>query len=213
MQKIKKCTIIFLELSGKTFKALPTPFHFSSEAYFRLKLPSLLANIDKILYLDSDMIILKDLAAVFKTELDNFYAAMVPDIEMGKHWAFNAGRLVLPVGWRCFNSGFTIFNLKKMRDDGIEKKLFSWANKNKFRIMAVDQDVLNVVLKGSIKELPEEYNVQMHYYYKKNNKDKLSKFKEKPYVIHFSGPKKPWGEKKMLLAEYFWNYEKKVNKL
>lgn len=210
LKKIKKCSINFVHIEAKDifFKNLPVHFHFSIETYYRLKLASLLPQLDQIIYLDCDMIVLDDLSELLDVDIDDFYAGMVlSDYEKKSHLM----RLGLPKETPYFNGGFALFNLKKWREDGLEEKFFAWARDNREKILLVDQDVMNVVFKDFVRILPSKYNIQLHHYDNKiiGNIKEL-KLKEDPIIIHYSGPQKPWNNKNMLLAEYFWKYAKYV---
>ena len=204
LQEIKKCELNFISV-GKELKNFPVHHYFTSEIYFRLKIASLLPELEKVIYLDSDMIVLRDLNDVYNMNIEDFFAAMVKDVGVGITLEGNLIRLGLPSGSNYFNSGFILLNLERIRKETVEETILSWANKNKKRLLFPDQDILNVVLSGKIKDLPEKYNLQLYYY---DSLRKISKFKEKPYIIHYNGPRKPWNVENMLLARYFMKYFK-----
>jgi lipopolysaccharide biosynthesis glycosyltransferase len=206
LKKIKDCSIDFIDVDKDAFKNCPTPHHFTPEAYFRFKLPSLFPDTNKILYLDCDMIILTDLSDLFKVDIEGNYAAMALDASTKLNPEVNQKRLNLSSNSLYFNTGLVIFNLKKWREEDIEKKLFKWTRENKEKILWVDQDVMNVVFSGSIKELPEKYNVQLNFY---EDEKSLVRLKEKMSVLHYCGTKKPWNDVDMFLSEYFWQHAEK----
>ncbi len=205
LTKIKKCSIDFIIVDKNDFKHCPITHYFSIENYFRFKLASLFPNIDKVIYLDSDMIISKDVLDLFNTDIRNYYAGMILNASTIEFLGSQLLRLELPLNSYYFNAGLMLLNLNKWRSDKIEQKLFEWAKNNREKIDFVDQDVLNVVLSGSIKKLPEKYNIQLSYY---ENEKKLSKLTENIHTIHYCGPTKPWNNKEMFLSEYFWKYAK-----
>lgn len=205
LKKIKNYSINFVSVNKDLFRDCPVSYHFTREAYFRFKLPSLLPGIDKIMYLDCDMIVFRDLSELFQTDINNYYAGMVLDASTKLSPNANQERLELPENSSYFNTGLIIINLKKWREEKIEQKLFEWTKENKERIIWVEQDAVNVVFHGFIRELPEEYNIQLNYY---NNREILSNLVEKMHIIHYCGLGKPWNNKEMFLSEYFWEYAK-----
>jgi lipopolysaccharide biosynthesis glycosyltransferase len=205
LKKIKNCSIDFIIIDKNDFKHCPITRYFSIETYFRFKLASLLPNIDKIIYLDSDMIISEDILDLFNTDIRNYHAGMILNSSTKGFFYSQLLRLGLSSSSYYFNTGLILLNLNKWRSEKIEQKLFEWTENNKKKIDLVDQDVLNVVLSGSIKKLPEKYNVQLSYY---KNEKKLSELTENIHIIHYCGPTKPWNNKEMFLSEYFWKYAK-----
>jgi lipopolysaccharide biosynthesis glycosyltransferase len=205
LKKIKDCSIYFITIDKEQFRRCPISHHFSIETYFKFSIASLLQDVDKVLYLDCDVIILEDLSEFFSTDIEDFYVGMVSDAIIGSASGADQKRLGLAENSEYFNAGLIIMNLKKWREEDIEKKLLKWTEENSEKIMWVDQDVMNVVFKGFIKKLPEEYNVQLNYY---DSREKLGDVKGKLKVVHYCGKGKPWNNKDMFLADYFWKYAK-----
>ena len=149
---------------------------------YRLILPSLLENVDKILYLDCDLIVLKSLEKLFDIKLEeNEYAACVPDLAYGEHmkrmnFEFNDKNFY-------FNAGVCLLDLAKMRTDGIEKKMFDYLMSNWDKLSYCDQDVMNAVLLGCVHQLDREYNfITPNFYFSCS---------ALPTIVHFAGVK-PW---------------------
>lgn len=205
LKKIKNCSIDFLTINENHFNNCPISHHFSIETYFRFKLTSLFPNIDKLIYLDCDMVVLKDVADIFNINIEDYYAGMVTDTVIKHNLNTECARLGLSSNSYYFNAGLMVVNLKKWRNERIEEKFFKWVKKNRKKIKYVDQDVLNVVLNGFIKKLPEKYNVQLTYY---KRRKKLLNLINDIYIVHYCGPEKPWSKKEMYLSEYFWKYAK-----
>ncbi|MDD3772988.1 MAG: glycosyltransferase, partial [Weeksellaceae bacterium] len=205
LKKIKDCSMEFISVNKKDFMNCPISDHFSIETYFRFKLASFLPMHDKVIYLDSDMIVLKDLSELFETAIDNNYAAMVINSRTKNTPKEYQSRLDMPVGMPYFNAGLMLINLYQWRKNAIEKKLFEWTKLNTNKIRWVDQDVINVVLGGFIKEVPEIFNLQLTCYKDKETLASFAKIEELA-IIHYCGPTKPWNEKEMFLSEYFWRY-------
>lgn len=197
LKAIKDCSINIISIDIDNFKGLPKCNHIPIESYFRFKLFSLLDGLDKVIYLDSDMIVLGDIEGLFNTNIDNYYAGMVIDTvkEVGTVLNEVKQKLQFPVNSDYFNAGVMVINLNKCREDHIESKLFDWAKRNYDKLTWADQDVINVIMHGLIKKLPSKYNIQLTAY--KPNAEKE--------IIHYCGPDKPWNNKGMPLSEYFWN--------
>lgn len=115
-------------------------------------IPDILSEINKVLYLDGDIIVRCDLVDLFNYEVGDNYIAAVKDVE-GLSMTFKKN-----VGYKYFNSGVMLMNLNLMRDDGIPSKLYEYRKNGVNRLM--DQDALNYILIDRVLYLPFEYNVQ-----------------------------------------------------
>lgn len=126
--------------------------HVSAAALLKFDLPNIFADKDKILYLDTDMIILGDLGKLFNINLGSHYAAVVKDMA-----GTQAGHATKLGHKDYFNSGMMLLNLAKMRDDGIPKKLVGYKlNKDVGHFM--DQDCLNAVFDENVIYVSPIYN-------------------------------------------------------
>lgn len=171
--------------------------HVALPTLYRLSLPSILSEVDRVLYLDCDLIVLKSLAEFFSTELlENQYAACVPDSCYKGHMK-RMGMEDNGINF-YFNAGVCLFDLAKMRRDNIEEKLFDYLKSNFKNLLFSDQDVLNDVLKGRVKQMDEKYNFISPNFYFSNEKDVV--------IAHFAGIK-PWQIGFYnVYRELFWKY-------
>ncbi|HFI0293435.1 TPA: glycosyltransferase [Streptococcus suis] len=143
----------------KQFEELPlNRSHITRpEVYFRMAFASLLPDLDRILYLDSDILAQKDLQPLWETPLDGAYMAAVS--EPPSEDAFNYRRSIgMTDPTYYFNSGVLLMDLKKIREDKIESLLFECGHAIKDKIRLQDQDIINVALEGKIKVLDPIYN-------------------------------------------------------
>lgn len=167
--------------------------------YYRLKLPSILKNEAKCIYLDGDTLVLKDLKDMYNLDISEYYVAGTPDFFRGNE---RLGRRIKKPSMNDYvNSGVLLLNLAKMREDNIENKFFqlltSELKNNPNPIFWYpDQDVINVACHGKISDLPLKYSVLSI----KENKN--------PAIIHYAGPRKPW---KKAYADNIWlKYEQNL---
>ncbi|MEI4302627.1 glycosyltransferase [Streptococcus suis] len=79
---------LYTELDrGKVEKLPMTMHHITLETYFRYFLPELLSDWDKVLYLDSDLLIAGDLTEFWETDLSDAYLAGVSELDIIRHYA------------------------------------------------------------------------------------------------------------------------------
>lgn len=129
----------------------------TTPAYYRLLIPSLLPEYDKVIYSDVDVIFRQDLSDVYNEDLDGNLLAGVNNLahidqDLRAHYE---GTLRLdPTSVIC--SGFLAMDTAKMRHEGMEQRFVELArNRYKFQ----DQDVLNISCAGRIKMLPPKYSL------------------------------------------------------
>ena len=193
--------------------------HLTMSAFNRLlllyKLP---LDLNKILYLDSDMIVNRSLDDLYSLDLDRdrMAAAVVegfafkdPDfISLASKNPDNAMRLIefsrqfrLKIGLseeeKYFNSGVMLFNLNVLRNSKFNDNVSSFIESNECASDA-DQTILNAVLRTRVKYIPFLYNVRPGDF-SASNKDYIEKFS---YIIHYN--QKPWTNHHLLCGKSWW---------
>lgn len=188
-------TCHIIDVNVEMFANLPlNRDHIQSfEAYFRLAFPTLLPDtVEKILYLDCDLLIQNDLQPLWDTDFSGYYMAGVREpFSQGAHEYRQKIGMKDTTGY--VNSGVLLIDLKKMRSDNIQDSIFICANEIKDKILLQDQDIINVSLEGQIFPLPQTYNF-MHMY----KEDVIDD--SQMTIIHFALTK-PW-DKKADVNEY-----------
>lgn len=173
--------------------------HVSKTALLKFFIAEILEE-DKILYIDSDTIIQKDLKKMYSTELEQKYAAVVSSpLSLNINHTQNLGI----ESCEYFNSGVLLLNLLKMREDNIAKKLLDYKLNNYNLFM--DQDAFNKIFNKCVKYLPIEYN---QYMPKKFLPRRFKTNLKKAYIIHFTDRFKPWLYKRRFITNLFIKYYK-----
>lgn len=178
----------------------------SKAAYYRLLLSSVL-NIDKVLYLDCDMIILGDINELYNVDLTNYsLAACIDPMPFNNEHRM---QLNLSVGAKTFCSGIMLLNLQYWRENASESKLVSFAKKKRIPVYLHDQDVLNHVFQNTWFVLPPKWNrtpmargiydVKYKYYDYYENYNK-------PMVYHYCSGIKPWENVFSLKRQFYVKY-------
>ena len=167
--------------------------NMSNTTFLKFKISTLLNKYDKILYIDTDTIILKDLTNLYNTDLKDTYAGVV-----GDYYLTNAG-LNKKFGLNIyFNAGVILFNAKKIREENLIKVFEKTYLENDEIFEYHDQDTLNVVFNNNITILPVEYNWMVSNLYFKHKEIKnfynittnLTEYS--PSIVHFTIRLKPW---------------------
>ena len=176
--------------------------HVSKASLLKYYIAEQLSELNKVLYIDSDILVLHDLSELFNKELGDNYLAAVKD----PSWFFeNKHVLELNLEERgfYFNSGVMLMNLDKIRKDGLIEKLEDYTNNN-FRTY-MDQDALNVVVGDKVMLVDAKYNT-MNFFFAYNSLKTLADFYGKDWnsleevfgdatILHFASSKKPLGVK------------------
>jgi len=172
--------------------------HITMEAYFRLMATQLLPErIDRILYLDVDIVIDGSIRDLWEWDIDNYAIGAVVDESFCNQEVYARLRLDPVVPY--FNSGVLLMNLNYWREHHVMERCMKCIGDNPDILTFHDQDTLNIVLKDETVYLPIRYNYQTGYYLSWIYPGYPAEFKHQvldnarcPVVIHFSGPMKPW---------------------
>lgn len=229
-----KLTFSFHDVSTHNFKNLVIREgdRVTLETYFRFLLPDLLSDVDKVLYLDADMICLNNLEKLTTFDLSDSPVAMCYDQAYSHISYFN--RLDYASSYGYFNAGVMYINLDYWRKEKLSERLFSFVIENPDKCICHDQDAINALLHEKIKVLPIEYNFQHTFFniygwlnfqkYGKKflNTDTIEKCKwneileasKAPVFIHYSAPSKPWHKDSYTPFTKVWRlyYEKCFSK-
>lgn len=205
LQNIRDFTIHYytpnIEMYEKWFKEkVKKKYHFSAATFYRLSIPSLIKDVDKILYLDSDLVAIKNIRKVFEIDIENYYAMVVDN---------SIQRINSNYEKEYFNAGFIMINNKLWREKQLEAQFFEYYEHNYEKCIWLDQDVLNAVLKGKVKYLENTYMLFASKVFNHNDIDM-----DKVVTVHYNTSLKPWGkrasEKNTLFLNKYWEYYKYI---
>ena len=193
----KNVDIEFVDLNyyiKKIKDKLYTRDYYSKNTYFRLFIPNLYPQYDKVLYLDSDIVILDDIANLYNFDMGDELVAAAPDdiIQFNEVFQLYAEKVVGVADYRrYFNAGVLLMNLHQL-----EKFLFL-LDRIKFAV-AQDQDYLNRLCKGRVKLINRVWN-------RMPIEDPRIRI-EDVKLIHYNLAYKPWHFEDILYKEFFWMY-------
>ena len=158
--------------------------HITKATYYRFFIHEFFStDVDKVVYLDSDILINDSLVDLYEVDLGHHLLAAVPQIG-GSH----VERLGLPSNSGYFYAGVLVVNLKKWRDDNISQRLIQYSEEHQDIIRWGDQDCLNAIAAGQWLKLSKKFN-----FYHGFAKEEFAAYKHiKPSIIHYSGSVKPW---------------------
>lgn len=165
-------------------------------AYYRLFLTDILPDtIDKVLYLDGDIIVRHSIIPLWQTNLNGYAVGVAIDSDEGTIEKYN--RLRYPNQKSYFNSGVMLINLEYWRKNDVKRDFLDYLSKYSERIIHADQDILNVIFQDNKLSIPIKYNFQTGFF-KKTPLWDYWKFEEEfkeglkdPVIVHFAA-NHPW---------------------
>lgn len=214
----------FIDVSrySDRFKNLFLRGHFVVETYFRLLMPELLKNYDKVLYLDSDLIINANIDELYETDLEGYLLAAAHDADTAglyngfepnkKYYMDNILKIKEPYSY--FQAGVILFNLAEFRKTYSTKEMLQFAASNQWELL--DQDVLNYLAQGNYLAIDMAWNLMTDWKRiripeiiaraPKYLRDEYMNAHKSPRIVHYAGPDKPWNQPYSDYAELFWKY-------
>ncbi len=184
---------------------LYTRDYYSKTTYFRLFIPNLYPQYDKVIYLDSDIVLLDDIADLYNLDMGDDLVAAAPDdvIQFNEVFQVYAEKVVGVADYRrYFNAGVMLMNLHQLRKFQFQEKFLFLLDRIKFAV-AQDQDYLNRLCKGRVKLIDRVWN-RMPI---EDSKIKVEDVK----LIHYNLAYKPWHFEDILYKEFFWMYAQETD--
>ena len=186
------CKLIGQQFQMNWSNKLPHINHMTFARYF---IPDFVTE-DKVLYLDSDLIVTGDLTDLFELDLGENYLGAARS-------CFGAG-----VG---FNAGVLLINNKKWKSETIRQKLIELTEKEHKNVKEGDQSILNMLFKDQYSLLEDKYNFQIGFDAGAAEKNHAFIFEIPltpfPEILHYISPDKPWKQFSVgRLREEWWKY-------
>lgn len=188
----------------------------SSGAYLRLLLHRLLSGVEKVLYLDVDILVRESLSPVWHMDLGrNLLAAVKGPVNLQEKWEWNSSRsywkLLEGARGGYINSGVLLMNLEEIRRRQLDEQ---WERLAEEKLYYQDQDILNITCQGSIAYLSPKYN-RLAYLEEKDfgqfvtegiyTREEEQEALRSPAIIHYAGDK-PWKRYDTNRGSLWWDY-------
>ncbi|MEO9863439.1 MAG: glycosyltransferase [Yoonia sp.] len=172
--------------------------HTTQSTLDRLYLPEVLNGIDKVVYLDIDLLVRADIKEIFDISLTDMVLAgklgSLPSwqntvrlmsrasLKLKPQDAWSMRRRMhkhMTIPAKTFNAGVIVMNLELMRKEFFTSKTLYLVS----RCYCNDQDALNLWAGGRVKELPAAWNYVVAHDYEAD-----------PKLVHWAGTVKPWNQ-------------------
>lgn len=209
-----RCKITFIDMQDR-YKKANDRGHITTPTYYRLSLSSLLPEIEKIIWLDGDVLVLGDLTDMYNINMDGLYYRGFLDNNV--HGADKFG--INNDHYIC--AGVMLMNLAKLRADNMEPKFAEFIEKNNDKLEQWDQTVINVVCYKNTGVLPAKYgvfnlgpewaksHVEALLAKDRYTVDEMQDAYENPVILHCIC--KPWGQGEVNRKSLWWDYAAKTD--
>ena len=196
LAKLYNQNVNIINIDSTQFNGLPIIGRFKRSIYFRFLFPSILSeDITRLLYIDCDIIILKDLSHLINTNLNDYPCGVIEDQFSDDITIRNR----IDQYDDYFNSGVMLLDLSKWRKQSLSKKCIQFMHDYPEKCFYPDQDTLNIILHNNICWLDSIYNYQQGYFNKnenllihKNKWPKINRKLEDIVIMHYTDSIKPW---------------------
>ena len=202
-QACKDVDLKFIETDSSRYSGLEKSYSKVSKAsLIKFSIPELIPDVDKAIYIDGDVIVLKSLEPLYSIEIGDKYAVVVSDgpkknVPGGKRHAYYGDP-------EYFNSGMMVLNLRKMRSENLSQKLIDF-RLNEYNYF-MDQDAFNRIFGENVIHVGVEYDFMLHLisyrnpgysirqlveFYNISNYNSIDKLFRNVVILHYTF-EKPW---------------------
>lgn len=210
--------LIEVPVADDFFQNAPIRCHFSKEMYYRVLCSEALpVTLDRILYLDADILIRGSLRQLY--EMDFQGKTLIGVIDMiqiryfQKDYQAHKAELGLSEEDVYINSGVLLINLVKMREWNVWQDFIVQLEEKREVLQFPDQDLINIIFRGEIGVAEEIYNYPTIILTASSRLQWLMKgwIREKPLIVHYQCRSKPWHTD--YIGKYYFEYQRYLRKI
>lgn len=182
---------------------LPLRDYYSKTTYFRLFIAEMFPEYEKAIYIDSDTVVLGDIADLYAYDLGDNYVGAAREQAMVQTDVYGIYvEKVLGIDRNAyFNAGLLVINCEQFRKQRVLDQFIELLHVYNF-VVTQDEDYLNLICKGQVFWLPQQWNTEVF--------GNIDYPEESICVLHYIMVSKPWHYKDCRMGAYFWEYAKKT---
>lgn len=182
---------------------LPLRDYYSKTTYFRLFIAEMFPEYEKAIYIDSDTVVLGDIADLYAYDLGDNYVGAAREQAMVQTDVYGTYvEKVLGIDRNTyFNAGLLVINCEQFRKQRVLDQFIELLHVYNF-VVTQDEDYLNLICKGQVFWLPQQWNTEVF--------GNIDYQEESICVLHYIMVSKPWHYKDCRMGAYFWEYAKKT---
>lgn len=227
LSRFDNARVRFCDVSGsvRAYNLRTNNEHISVETYYRFLVQDALPGYDKVIYLDSDLIVCGDVAELFNTELGTNLVAAARDIDFlgnlnmpdGKRMIYAREILGMENPYDYFQAGVLVLNTAQMRRLHPIERWLEIASDSDY--IYDDQDILNAECQGRVNYLDNAWNVmndcggrirKVFSFAPAQIYDAYIDAYHHPKIIHYAGFEKPWKPGRCDYSELYWSYARQT---
>lgn len=210
LKSVQNCKLRLLQVDENIFSALPLAHWVTVQTWFRIKLPDLCQDLDRILYLDCDTLILGNLQELFSTDLEHKYLAGVKDV-------WNVDKHIRRLSMKSnvyINAGMILFNAEYCRQEKFFDKIVDFVIHNPKIIKYSDQDAVNKIADEKKVVIHPKFDFMDTWwrggYYEHEGQEEIEylEAKENPVIAHLTGLKPAFKGCGNKFKDRWWEYAK-----
>ncbi len=193
VEKANNLILRFVDLDDNLFEGYPTTKYFSKSIYSRLIFDRFLdASINRLIYLDADTITCGDLLPLWKTDLEGAVLGVARDF-----FHASPGEIGFADNEPYFNSGMLLIDTQLWRNQDCGAKVLRLIAECGDKLTWMDQDALNIVMRGTVKLIDLKWNYQprcadVPSAFLQLNEADYRTMRKYPTIIHYTTSFKPW---------------------
>ncbi len=207
-----RCEFVSIVIEDAFLKDAPVTDRYPKEMYYRIFASKYLpSNLDRILYLDPDIVVINSLEKLYNMDFEGNYFIAASHVNKSLH-RINEYRLDMDKDSAYINSGVMLMNLALLRKEQDLNEVFNYIERYKNRLLLPDQDVLSGLYGSKTKTVDSlVYNLSDRYLALYNldpenwrQKIDLNWVRENTVIIHYCGRNKPWKDNYLGILDVFY---------
>jgi lipopolysaccharide biosynthesis glycosyltransferase len=192
--------------------------HLTIASAYRLVMPEIFPQYEKVIYLDSDIVVNADVAELYSINIGANILGAVHGYYKRDEIDFMYNHITETLGIdenNFFNAGVLIVNITEFKKNNVTQKCFKLLSE-RTDMYFMDQCALNIVCEGKVHILPKRWNHEWLFLFSADNpklslhRDEFDEAHNSPAIIHYDGIEKPWDYPEQRLSDYFWKYARQT---
>lgn len=209
----------FLQVPEELFADFPETSRYPKQIYYRLAAPPLLPReLDRVLYLDVDIVVINPLKSLYETDFEgNYYVGCTHTRDFLTK--LNQARLKSEKAVAYINTGVLLLNLPLLRENTSMEEIRDYASERRRALILPDQDILTALYGDKVKLADTmRYNLSdriLTLYNAEHTREKrdVDWVRENTVIVHYCGRNKPWlGGYTGMLGVFYQELMEKVSK-
>lgn len=208
INRFKNFTISFIDMNKFNLQQFPQISRFTGSVFSRYFIPDICKKYDKVIYTDADVVFMDDIKFYYDIDLEGKGIAAVSE-ELGKirggkyNHEYRKKLFGISPSHQYFANGNIILSCKYWKEHNITEKLINKTKELENLLVCPDLDVMNIIFQNNYKRLHFMYCATVHRYMETDGNEEMLEGYRHPFIIHYSGIKKPWKTKDVLFFKEY----------